>query len=76
MLVGTCPVSNGSIDEKENVMSKMFMAVVAGASVLAAASLAQATPVVNVPEIDPASASSAVALVTGGLLILAARFRK
>ena len=57
-------------------MSKMFMAVVAGASVLAAASLAQATPVVNVPEIDPASASSAVALVTGGLLILAARFRR
>ena len=57
-------------------MSKLFKAAVTGAFVLAAASLARAQPVVNVPEINPASASSAVALVTGGLLILAARFRR
>ena len=59
-------------------MSKLFKAVVTGAFALAMASVAMGNGSVNhvVPEIDPASASSAVALVTGGLLILAARFRK
>ena len=58
-------------------MSKLFKAAITCAFVLATATVCLAPPSVGpVPEIDPASASSAVALVTGGLLILAARFRK
>ena len=56
-------------------MGKLFKAVAMSVFVLATASVALADNGHVVPEIDPASASSAVALVTGGLLILAARFR-
>ncbi|MEO8050204.1 MAG: hypothetical protein ABI833_07280 [Acidobacteriota bacterium] len=51
-------------------MRKTFgmMLLVIGASAVASATA--------VPEIDPASASSALALITGGLLVIGARRKK
>jgi hypothetical protein len=53
-------------------MRKLFgmMLLVAGSSAVA---LAQSQ---GVPEIDPASAASAVALISGGLLLISTRRKK
>jgi hypothetical protein len=52
-------------------MRKLFgmMLLVAGSSAVALAGAA-------VPEIDPASAASAVALISGGLLLISTRRKK
>jgi hypothetical protein len=54
----------------KGIITLMFVAVAAG--------MAQAGPLppTNVPEIDPSVASSALALLAGGVMILAAKLRR
>jgi hypothetical protein len=52
-------------------MRKLF-----GMMLLVAGSSGAALATVSVPEIDPASAASAVALIAGGLLMISTRRKK
>jgi len=59
-------------------MSKLVKGIFALAVVAAAATMVQATPPLppDVPEIDPSAASTALALLAGGVAILAAKLRR